>query len=113
MKGNTMGKIFKAKNARLRKLNSKKSRLQKLMDRVEKKIDKLTESIYGDKLYSEHLKGKHCIVCANRDPNRDFRIPDGIVCTHPSNQNGKDMFQCYCHTCEFWKQEKRTNEENE
>jgi hypothetical protein len=105
----TMCKIFKSENS-LRELNLKKSILQKLTDKVDKQIDKLTKSIYGDKLYTEHLKGKYCIVCANRDPEMDFRIPDGIVCTHPSNQNGKDMFQCYSHTCEFWKREKPIDE---
>jgi hypothetical protein len=105
----TMCKIFKSENS-LRELNLKKSILQKLTDKVDKQIDKLTKSIYGDKLYTEHLKGKDCIVCANRDPEMDFRIPDGIVCTHPSNQNGKDMFKCYSHTCEFWKREKPIDE---
>lgn len=97
-----MCKIFKSENT-LRKLNSKKSSLQKLMDKIDKQIEKFAEPIiYGDKYYVEH----YCIVCANRDPEMDFRIPDGIVCTHPSNQNGKDKFQCYSHTCEFWESEK-------
>lgn len=81
MKGNTMVKIFKVKNARLRKLNVKKS------------------------IYFNHVENKHCIVCANRIADRDFKIPEGIVCGHPSNQNGKDRFCHYCHTCEHWKRE--------
>ena len=81
MKGNTMCKIFKIKNARLRKLNVKKS------------------------IYFNHVENKHCIVCANRIADRDFKIPEGIVCGHPSNQNGKDRFCHYCHTCEHWKRE--------
>ena len=81
MKGNTMVKIFKVKNARLRKLNVKKS------------------------IYFNHVENKHCSVCANRIADRDFKIPEGIVCGHPSNQNGKDRFCHYCHTCEHWKRE--------
>ena len=56
-------------------------------------------------IYFNHVENKHCIVCANRIADRDFKIPEGIVCGHPSNQNGKDRFCHYCHTCEHWKRE--------
>jgi hypothetical protein len=83
----------------------KRDRLKVLIDKVEKQIEILTTQMYGDSNYRDHVRNKHCIVCANRIAERDFKIPDGIVCGHPSNQTGKDMFRYYCHTCEHWKRE--------
>lgn len=112
MNENTICKIFKSKNARLRKLNLKKSFLQKFMGKVDKlmnKVDRQIELIENESrgvgIYFNHVENKHCIVCANRIAERDFKIPEGIVCGHPSNQNGKDRFCHYCHTCEHWKRE--------
>lgn len=93
-----MDKTFKEKNTHSRK---PKSWILKLMHKVEKQIDKLTKPIYIDKLYIKHLKGKYCIVCGNRDPKVDFKFPDGIVCTHLSNQKNKGKFRSYSHSCKF------------
>lgn len=92
---------------RLHLLKKKKIGLTRLIEKVEKQIRDLSETIKETLQYKDFVKYKFCIVCANRDPELDFRIPDGIVCTHPCNQNGKDKFRCYSHTCENWKLEKR------
>ena len=98
-----MDKTFKEKNTHPRK---PKRWILKLIHKVEKQIDKLKEPIYRDKLYIKYLNGKYCIVCGNRDPKVDFKFPDGIVCTHPSNQKNKGKFRSYSHSCKFWKREK-------
>ena len=95
------------KELKLKLLEAKKLRHKLAIDNIDKQIEKLTNEIYGDKCYRNHVESKHCIVCANRIPEHDFKIPDGIVCGHPSNQEGKDKFHCYSHTCKYWKQEKR------
>lgn len=87
----------------------KRDRLKILIDKVERQIESLTTKMYGDSSYRRQVKNKYCIVCANRIAEHDFKIPDGIVCGHPSNQNGKDKFQCYSHTCKYWEKEKRLN----
>lgn len=92
---------------KIKTLEAKKATLQQAITRIDKKIGELTAKIYGDRQYRDHVRNKHCMVCANRLAEHDFKIPDGIVCGHPSNQNGKDKFQCYSHTCQYWEQEKK------
>lgn len=92
---------------KLEELKSKKRNYQALLEQVDKEIAKLENELRDKRLHEEYIKEKRCIVCANRIPEHDFKIPDGIVCGHPSNQNGKDKFQCASHTCEYWEQEKK------
>lgn len=92
---------------RLKLLKKKKISLTRQIEKVEKEIRDLSETIKGTQEHQKFVKHKFCIVCGNRARELDFRIPDGIVCTHPSNQNGKDKFRCWTHTCENWELEKR------
>ena len=91
------------KEEKLEELKRKRLIYQGLLAQVDKEIEKL-ENELRDKRY---VKKKYCIVCANRIPEHDFKIPDCIVCGHPSNQQGKDKFQSTSHTCEYWEQEKK------
>lgn len=91
------------KEEKLEELKRKRRNYQGLLAQVDKEIEKL-ENELRDKRY---VKKKYCIVCANRIPEHDFKIPDSIVCGHPSNQQGKDKFQSTHHTCEYWEQEKK------
>ena len=84
----------------------KRDRLKILIDKVEHQIESLTTEMYGDSNYRDHVWNKHCIVCSNRIAEHDYKIPDGIVCGHPSNKNGKDKFQSTCSTCKYWKRER-------
>ncbi len=78
--------------------------LQNLVEKI-KQIKEFICNTFGDKNYKYHIKHKHCITCANRIAERDFKILDGIVCNHPTNKKGKDRFRCYTYTCKHWKQE--------
>ena len=91
------------KEEKLEELKRKRLNYQVLLEQVDKEIVKLEDEL-RDKRY---VKKKYCIVCANRIPECDFKIPDSIVCGHPSNQQGKDRFQSTHHTCEYWEQEKK------
>lgn len=91
---------------RLELLKKKKISLTRQIEKVEKEIRDLSDTIKETQEHQYFVKHKFCIVCANRNPKLDHCIPDGIVCTHPSNQNGKDKFQCCSHTCENWELEK-------
>ena len=95
------------KELKLEELKRKKRNYQNLLAQVDKEIAKLEDELYDKLQYKNSVKNKYCIVCANRIPEHDFKIPDGIVCGHPSNQNGKDKFQCTSHTCQYWEQEKK------
>lgn len=95
------------KELKIKALEAKKAAHKLAIERIDSRIAKLTAEVYGDRTYRNHVENKHCIVCANRLAEHDFKIPDGIVCGHESNQNGKDRFQCYSHTCQHWKQEER------
>ncbi len=98
-----------SKELKLEELKLKRRNYQALLEQVDKEIEKLEDEL-RDKLQYEHdVKNKWCIVCGNRIPEHDYKIPDGIVCGHPSNQQGKDKFQCYSHTCQYWEQEKKIN----
>lgn len=92
---------------RLDILNKRKAGLTRQIEKVEKEIRDISETIKETQEHQKFVKHKFCIVCANRDPELGFRIPDGIVCTHPCNQKGKDKFRCWTHTCENWELEKR------
>lgn len=96
-----------SKESKLEELKRKRRNYQNLLAQVDKEIAKLEDELPNKHQYDEYVKHKYCIVCANRIPEHDFKIPDGIVCGHPSNQNGKDKFQCTCHTCQYWEQEKQ------
>ena len=95
------------KELKLEELKRKRRNYQALLEQVDKEIAKLEDELYDKLQYKNYVKNKYCIVCANRIPEHDFKIPDGIVCGHPSNQEGKNKFQCTSHTCEHWKQEKK------
>lgn len=92
-----------AAEEKLKFYRRKRDRLKVLIDKVKQRIKTLTIQMYGNSGYRDHVRNKHCIVCTNRIAEHDFKIPDGIVCGHPSNQKGTDMFRYYCHTCEHWK----------
>lgn len=94
------------KQSKLEELKRKRRNYQNLLAQVDKEIAKLEDEPRHKLQYEEYVKNKYCIVCANRIPEHDFKIPDGIVCGHPSNQQGKDRFQCTSHTCQYWEQEK-------
>lgn len=91
---------------RLKLMNARKELLSKRLGRLEGRIRALSYSVAERTRYREFVRNRFCIVCANRDPHVDFFIPDGIVCTHPCNQEGKDRYRCYTHTCGNWKKEK-------
>lgn len=93
------------KELKLKELKAKKHYHELIIARLDKYISKLTDEVADDRRYKDSVKNKYCIVCANRIPEHDYKIPDGIVCGHPSNQEGKNKFQCTSHTCEHWKQE--------
>ena len=95
------------KELKLGELKRKRRNYQALLEQVDKEIAKLEDELHDKLQYKDYVKNKYCIVCANRIPEHDFKIPDGIVCGHPSNQEGKNKFQCTSHTCEHWKQEKK------
>lgn len=95
------------KELKLKELQAKKHYHELVIARLDKQINKLEDELREVLRYNYAVEKKHCIVCANRIPEHDYKIPDGIVCGHPSNQEGKNMFQCTCHTCEHWKQEER------
>ena len=95
------------KEQKLEELKRKRLNYQALLEQVDKEIAKLEYELRNELQYKNYIKDKCCIVCANRIPEHDFKIPDGIVCGHPSNQQGKDKFQCTSHTCEYWEQEKK------
>ena len=95
------------KEQKLEDLKRKRLNYQGLLAQVDKEIIKLESELYEKRQYKKDVKNKCCIVCANRIPECDFKIPDVIVCGHPSNQQGKDRFQCTSHTCEYWEQEKK------
>lgn len=95
------------KEEKLEELKRKRRNYQALLEQVDKEIVKLENELRDRLQYKDYVKKKYCIVCGNRIPECDFKIPDGIVCGHPSNQQGKDMFQCTHHTCEYWEQEKK------
>lgn len=95
------------KEQKLEELKRKRRNYQALLEQVDKEIVKLEDELRDRIQYNDYVKKKYCIVCANRIPECDFKIPDGIVCGHPSNQQGKDKFQCTSHTCEYWEQEKK------
>lgn len=95
------------KELKLEELKRKKRNYQALLEQVDKEIAKLADELQDRLQYKKYVKEKRCIVCANRIPEHDFKIPDGIVCGHPSNQKGKDKFQCASHTCKYWEQEKK------
>lgn len=94
------------KQSKLEELKRKRRNYQNLLAQVDKEIAKLEDEPHHKLQYEEYVKNKYCIVCANRIPEHDFKIPDGIVCGHPSNQQGKDRFQCTSHTCQYYEQEK-------
>ena len=96
-----------SKELKLEELKRKRLNYQGLLAQVDKEIAELENELRDKLQYKRYVKNKYCIVCANRIPERDFKIPDGIVCSHPSNQQGKDRFQCYSHTCKYWEQEKK------
>ncbi len=91
---------------KLNLLKKKKMGLSRLLEKVQKQIDELSETIKEDQRYKYFVKNKCCIVCAHRDYKNDFRFPEGIVCTHTCNKNGKDKFRYFMHTCENWLKEK-------
>lgn len=95
------------KEEKLEELKRKRRNYQALLEQVDKEIVKLEDELRDRIQYNDYVKKKYCIVCANRIPECDFKIPDGIVCGHPSNQQGKDKFQGTSHTCEYWEQEKK------
>ena len=94
------------KQSKLEELKRKRRNYQNLLAQVDKEIAKLEDELRHKLQYEEYVKNKYCIVCANRIPEHDFKIPDGIVCGHPSNQQGKDQFQRTSHTCQYCEQEK-------
>lgn len=98
---------------RLHLLKIKKMSLNRTLEKVEKKIQELSDTIKETLQYKNFVKNKYCIVCENRDKKNDFAIPDGIVCTHPCNKKGKDRFQCYSNTCKHWVKEKKDGAEDE
>ena len=95
------------KEQKLEDLKRQKRNYQALLAQVDKEIKKLENELHEKLQYKKDVKNKCCIVCGNRIPEHDFKIPDGIVCGHPSNKNGKDKFQCTHHTCKYWVQEKK------
>lgn len=95
------------KELKLEELKAKKHHHELIIARLNKYISKLNDELADDRRYKDSVDNKHCIVCGNRIPEHDYKLPDGIVCGHPSNQNGKDKFQCTCHTCEHWVLEKK------
>ena len=95
------------KELKLEELKRKRRNYQALLEQVDKEIAKLEDELYDKLQYKDYVKKKYCIVCANRIPEHDFKIPDGIVCGHPSNQEGKNKFQCTSHTCKYWEREKK------
>jgi hypothetical protein len=95
------------KEEKLEELKRKRRNYQDLLEQVNEQIAKLEYELRDKLQYKDYIKKKYCIVCANRIPEHDFKIPDGIVCGHPSNKNGKDRFQSTHHTCKYWKQEEK------
>lgn len=88
-------------------LRVKKRRMEKVLKEIDDEIGKLSKELSDSEFERNLINEKCCIKCANRDKNCDFFIPEAIVCTHPSNSDGKDKFKYYGHTCEHWELEKR------
>lgn len=83
-----------------------KEEIKEQISKLQKKLKEIEKSEQKKSIDEYYKCNKYCIVCKNRIPELDFKISDGIVCSHPSNQNGKDKFQFYGHTCQFWEYEK-------
>lgn len=84
---------------RKEEIKQKISQLQNELKAIEAEEMQITRE-------QERKNHKECIVCKNRIKECDFFITDGIVCNHPSNQEGKNKYKCYSHTCEFWEYDK-------
>ena len=95
------------KELKLEALKTKKRYYKYAIERIDKQIYELEDDLREVIQHKQYVKNKCCIVCGNRIPEHDFKIPDGIVCGHPSNKDGKDRFQSTHHTCKYWKQEEK------
>lgn len=86
-------------------LRIKKDRMEKVLKEIDDEIGKLSKELADSEFDRDLINEKCCIKCTNRDKKCDFFIPEAIVCTHPSNSDGKDKFKYYMHTCEYWEPE--------
>lgn len=55
-----------------------------------------------DKEAKKESREKTCNFCHFAEYSG---TPDVVVCTEEHHQEGKDKFQCYCHTCEYFKED--------
>ena len=59
-----------------------------------------------NKLFPKRKRDKTCNFCYFA---KEHWLADGIECAEEHHQEGKDRWQCYSHTCEYFKNDKRKN----
>lgn len=58
------------------------------------------------KIFPKKRREKICNFCYFA---KEHWMPDGVECTEEHHQEGKDRWQCYSHTCKYFKDCKKRN----